>query len=302
MAESKEDIIHYVLNHPINGIVFKTDRGGFRTRVKIGEDPVTKEPILKEHTLKGISEEIRNTFFSKYDAMAISKTVPKTTASAAKKNAPRKSFTAAKYDGMALGSRVHREIHAYINIMNYAVYGGHNSEQRLQSFHDYLSLNNNSGGVHPCTRAVLEFMFSTAKWVPIAAEWCVGDVKHQLKHATQIDMIAARMTEDGKFDLSKVILCELKTGSNNGRFFAGTDLMDNVVPNTPNAPINQAKMQLVMSAVMFCDTYQLSWNQVELYVIHCPSDKSKQIAPKAYRVTEQERQAFIQALKMCQLI
>lgn len=310
------DVVQYVLQSPVNGIVFKTDRGGFRTRIRTGTDPKTKEPILETHTLKGISEEIKKVFFSSYDSRKTARHSSKPhvtqsntnvyatkTAKGASRKRSFKTFMSAKYTGMATGSRVHRELHAYTSIMNYAAYGSQNSEQRLRSFHDSLSLNNNSGGVHPCTRAVLEFMFKTAKWVPVAAEWCVGDVRHQLKHATQIDVLAAPLDPNGNGIASqKIILCELKTGYNDGSFLRGSGLMSHVYPPVPDAPINQAKLQLVMSAVMFCDTYNLKWTDVELYVIHCPSDVSRQIDAVGYRVTEAEREAFVSALKKCQLL
>lgn len=314
----KTDILNHVLQSPVNGIVFKTDRGGFRTRIRVGADPVTKQPILETHTLKGISEEIKKVFFQSYDSR---KTAKHSSSSSSSRRAPQsagvynakeklqkkkksfRTFMSAKYTGMATGSRVHRELHAYTSIMNYAAYGNHNSEQRLRAFHDSLSLNNNSGGVHPCTRAVLEFMFKSAKWVPVAAEWCVGDVKHQLKHATQIDVLAAQIEPNGTgLVTQKIILCELKTGYNDGSFFRGSGIMSYVYPPVPDAPINQAKLQLVMSAVMFCDTYNLRWSDVELYVIHCPSDVSKPIEATGYRVTEAEREAFVTALKERELL
>lgn len=199
--------------------------------------------------------------------------------------------------GQATGSQVHNEIDLYAKIMDFAGqtdYTAESAASRTLAIELALSQNGTRGGITIYTDAILRSMRDAWGWTPLAAEWCVGDLVSAFRFATQIDVVACyRQTE---CNTRKLILCETKTGYNNGSFKNYNGYLKNVrEPELNNSPLNQAKMQLVMGAAMFLSMYDLSWRDVDLYVVHCPTKGV--IQPFAYPVTSAERSAILHALR-----
>jgi hypothetical protein len=262
-------------------------------------------------TLKGITEVLKQVFWPDYVRVSSAvlakvrgKRRPRGSNStalnpesslqlSAQEKQQRKSFKQRIREGLALGTRVHHELHVYSSIMNFSVHGiSKNKNARYNAVLDALSVNGKQTGIHPCTHAIIQALETELKWNLLAAEWCVGDVSSTFQHATQIDLIACRADQP-----HTLILIEVKTGYNNGAFYQASGVMKTMPASSPsapvisNAPVNQAKMQLVFGAAMFCATYNIKWKNVELYVVHCPSQ-----APFTVRVlpvAPKERSMFL---------
>lgn len=313
------ELFHALRSLPVTDAVKRSDMGSFRTTVA-SKNPVTGEVEVDEISLPGITAELAKRFYPNYDARKVSANTTKyasklvtskynnTSSGSRGRRRSKRNFHTAQMTGLALGSRVHSEMHKYIRTMNFASEShlmDNSARQRLRIFENLVNTRNgaDSSGVHPCTRAIIKFVFETCRWIPVAAEWVIGDLIHH-RHATQIDLIAVSQKLGGRDANSngasqKLILCELKTGYNKGRFHICTGMMShfskNADPIITDAPVFQAKLQLVMGALMFCNTYNIPLTALDLYVIHCPSS-SDNPQVSAYRVTDSECAQMVDAL------
>lgn len=314
------DLYRAILRNPRLNVVSKNaGTGGFSTCVSVVDDEGVPVRDTMEVRLKGITETLRDTFWPDYVRVYIAASqLPPTPlrgtttgpiyatraplSTKRTKSHPKRSFRSRMREGLAIGNRVHHELHVYTSGMNFALRGFSNIQQRASVVFDSLSQNGKTGGIHTCTRAILSAMDTDWKWVPLAAEWCVGDVTNQFKHATQIDMIACKKDPTEK----RLLVCEVKTGYNEGAFFRSSGPMHNMLGAVvPNTPLSQAKMQLVMGTAMFCSTYGLKWDDVEMHVIYCPSKVAHgRVAPKPteHAVTKQERGVFLRALRAAKIL
>lgn len=164
-----------------------------------------------------------------------------------------------------------------------------------------LASNGNRKRTSVYTEAILGSMLHMWRWRPLDAEFTVGDVRADPKtrQAIRVGRFATRIDFVGLNERTqRLILAELKTGSNAGSFYASTGRMKNGLA-LGNSPLNQAKVQLVMGACMlvtqFCLDMDVLLDQIiELYVVHCPTRAGETV--KAEVVTPDEITQIFTAL------
>ena len=120
--------------------------------------------------------------------------------------------------------------------------------------------------IHPATRAVLEHIHARG-WDLVGADLPVYDPSlNANRWATEIDLVALDPVSDC------IILIELKTGYD-GKFSEATGPMTCSTLQLNNSPVNQAKVQLVASALLFDALYPRISRTVglRLVVLHVES-------------------------------
>jgi len=273
------ELFRKILAHPNRTLIIASPFGGYKVVVNNNEDVNSPEHVIG---LKGITETLHAMFWPNYVTPAINtyscarkskyKRLAAHGKSSSHRNTPRRVNN--QRMGQEIGRRVHGELNTYISIMQFHEHGiisDENAGVRMKAFAAAIGKNGIGGAVHPCTYAIIEKMLKCWKLIPLAAEWCAGDLHGEFKHATQIDLIVIRHGDFENSTRGKLILCEVKTGYNHGKFRTGNDLMRHVQPAMKNSPLHQAMIQLVMGADMFCSTYNISLDTIDLAIIHCPS-------------------------------
>jgi hypothetical protein len=294
------------------GVVTTVDAGtGRRVRTKIN--------------LPGCTKPLRERFFPDYQPVYVSKQprgggAGDDSRTTHRKRRRQRSFRQRVRQGLATGTLVHQEMHQYIKAVDFvslvdwaevqngrarAALSADKAAVGAQRNETFLNIvrEKQKTSVHECTHAIIKAILTKWKWFPVAAEWCVGDVRGGLagraRFATQIDLVAVHQSAATS---DKLILCEVKTGYNHGVFELCNAPMQNFPTGTPtvaNSPLNQAKMQLVFGALLLQSLCGVSLDQMELYVIYCPTAPpaaGTAIAPTLYTVSSGERAIFARAL------
>ncbi len=225
-----------------------------------------------------------------------------------------------RFAGQARGKLTHTEVETYIKLIDVDASRANAPAASLKAHKKALEMaarvvksnitrgGSGSGGggngVSVYSRAIIDSMRLAWNWQPVSAEWCVGDLVINRRtgevevgrFATMLDIVAVPVdSASNTLPGSSIILGELKTGYNKGMFELGTGMMTGGLGAVfDNSPLNQAKVQLVMGAMMFVRSYQLKWSQVKLYVIHCPTQENQTLT--AYPVTKPEREFIARTL------
>ena len=278
------EVFKYVLAHPAHGLVKSRIGGGY---VATLYNTKTKE--LVEIDLVGITDTLRAVVWPNYVYKYVAppkpqpQRVPNKKFGKAKKTSRRRRNTLKHKQnvGRATGTLVHDQLQLYINIMDFVAQGPQNSEQRLGHFMNAIKQTGaKNNQLHACTASILETMRDTWGWLPLAAEFCVGDLLNKQKHATAIDLVACQYYEPGAaapkrqpgpWNTKRLILCELKTGYNNASFMRDNGDLE-FIPGVSNSPCHQAMVQLVWGAEFFRTTFGLSREALQLFVIHATTD------------------------------
>lgn len=170
------------------------------------------------------------------------------------------SLDAARVLGMVRGSKIHKQLHDYTQLMSFNMYGLNNdlhNQQAIKSFEIMHPV------CHPSTHKILSMMRDW-RWVPIRASIPVYNPDSiDSKWATEIDLIALDTNQNN------LVLIEIKTGYDTN-FQKGTSNM-RFINNLNNSPLNQAKIQLVAASMLFNRMYS-SIKTCSMYVIWCSSD------------------------------
>jgi Holliday junction resolvase-like predicted endonuclease len=153
--------------------------------------------------------------------------------------------------GLARGSLIHRQIADYAESVA--------SGRGLQTYyakHDRRT--------HPATQKVLEYLIQDLAWQVVGSNVPVFDpTLHFNRWATEIDLVAIDPSSD------TLVLVELKTGYD-ANFYAATGAMKDARLMMNNSPLNQAKIQLVATAMLFDALYPTVADKygMKLCVVH----------------------------------
>ena len=289
------ELYRWILRHPANGLVRSKIGGAYEATVV---DRATHELVSLQ--LAGTTDTLRRVIWPDFKFQYQK---PK----AAKKDKPdpkglkkrrRKSLRYLKYKGQATGTHVHKQLQLFVNIMNFAEFGIQNTDQRLKIFEATIGQNGSKGKTHACTAAVLAAIRDKWQWLPLAAEFCVGDLRGKQVHATAIDLVACHLDFEKE---KRLFLCELKTGYNNHSFMRGSGDMQ-FMPGFSNSPCHQAMVQLALSARYFLRTYELSFSAIQLFVIHATTDETNASKVYLHELDQETYERIIEGLKKAALL
>ncbi len=227
-----------------------------------------------------------------------------------------------RFKGRHTGTEVHRQVEIIAKV---APAANHDMSKALKITEQVIKQNGKTSRISEYTLGIIK---SLKIWNLrlVEAEWCIGDLRpiydasnditrvHVGYYATKIDIIAVYDNDaDAETEKSgqkqptgssavptkrtpRLVLCETKTGYNDGMFTQSSGTMNPPFETFRNSPCNQAKVQLVFGAAMFVQTYGLKWSEVELNVIHCPTSAGAKLYK--YKVTTAEIRACLAALRL----
>lgn len=143
--------------------------------------------------------------------------------------------------------------------------------------------------LHSGARAVLRYV-RESNWIFVGANLPVCDPRQRYNRwATEIDLVAIDPANDA------LVLIELKTGYDNGVFTAASGTMADATLKMSDSPVNQAKIQLIASVMLYETCYPSAYTKgFRLCILHVDStgDVSE------YRITKPEYQRIYNALRM----
>lgn len=187
------------------------------------------------------------------------------------------SLQAARIIGMYRGTLIHTQLKDYTKLMAFGEHGVEDKKHNYQALHSFNKIHPKC---HPCTVLILKTLRDDWGWIPVAAALPVYDPNHldTCIWATEIDLICVDATNE-----NRLILIEIKTGYDT-TFNHGYEPMKNGM-KLDNSPLNQAKVQLVASSMLFSAKYAQVRN-FSLYVVWCSSDSTcinrHVVSPKQY--------------------
>lgn len=157
-------------------------------------------------------------------------------------------------------------------------------EQTFRLASQLKSQNGTQISISPYTRSMVRSMVNIWNWKLMEAEWVVGDVTTAPslrigRHATPIDFVAINL------NTNNLILGETKSSYNHGSFYREQGRMTRHFSCFDNSPATQAKIQLVMGAIMFTRQFGLDVKilydgLIELWVVHLPTVEGETVKAK----------------------
>ena len=228
----------------------------------------TSDHTIDIKNLRGITVALRKRFWENYVPPT-----PKTRTVQKVKRA--KSRNAARIMGLVRGQTIHKELKTYIQALQYGSRGLHADQEMCIATFKALHPN-----YHAAVPTIINIMKSKWNWIPVGAEMNVTDGPW----ATGIDFLAIDLNDNS------LILGELKTGYND-IFQLGTHPMSHGLAIS-NSPLNQAKVQLIASSILFSKMYPLI-TSYQMIIVHITSDGTK---VKQFRVSANDYAVIHEAL------
>lgn len=154
-----------------------------------------------------------------------------------------------KFSGVIKGTKIHRELRDFI------VFDG----KTFKKVH---------GKLHPYSSRILKYIVDVKKWQPFLPEHLIYD--EDLGLATPVDLIC--LTREGR-----LALLEFKTGYT-GYFDNADGKMERPLHRMRNTPLNQATLQLMTSAQILSQKYEIPHSAMERYIMRI-DDQDLEIIP-----------------------